>query len=1312
MSNNLGLSGANPSKQTKFSPLYTGRWSSGIWTNRSPLRDAATSRIVEKFYGQAGDALIAGLNTEITNKLSLARRPGTSAFDSNTWTNLDRFYEFRLFNASTEQIILMGDQSNALYSLVGGVKSLVFNKSAGAGQSYMQSVGNQLYFGDGQDNKKWLQSLLQWSAGAQWGTASTPMFSTYIIDPNNNIQQVTGTVFPITNVNITANVLTITSTATISSIFAAGSIVTFPAVMTATFLENQIVTITQVSTNTFQAAFNHANYSGTETGVNGTGIGQGTPISGGTTPTWSTVIPSASNNFQGGITIDGTVQWTNRGPQIENWGIQPPTAALSPSLGAAFNANWAANTFYSIASVVVDTNGNLQQVTTGGTSGSSNPTWATVVGNTTTDGTVVWTMVQTAAQLIWQPNFAYKPPVVITSVGSPVAGSTIYTGVITGGAGNAYAGLNFLVNGFSDLTNNGIFACTASTATTLTLSNANAIAQNGLGVTQASQWISIQYVIGTAAGTNCLFKLTPSPQISLTGNVSAYLYNQVHSGPVGSFTLTFPTSTGSALASTTTQNSLMFAGAPLGTGAQLTWDTINGSGNVVSTNTPFTSFNSNYQLIILATLNVPVAGTYTFTITHHDGMIWGIGGGAVLVSGTSNNPYGQTQTANQGYPVFGGTNAPGLGGGGSYNSGTNTWTGNNIYTDTFTVTFNTPGQYPLEANYAYWYHSGQQFIVTCNGNVLVNGTVQSGTAQPSWPGFSTSFAPNYAQAVEASGNIVWSNIGPQTDFQWASQKAFTLPNTIITDTNGFFEAPFRSGFTSSTKPTFQTGLNNLTNDNPNLIWINEGIASSLPTGTISTFLGGWKYALALINTLDNTVSNCGPLSTATGNFTGLSAVNFTPGQGLPPLNTIDPQADYVGIFRTTDGQATPFLIPDKNDPSLIGTLPLSQYILNGYSDNTPDTGLNNLIAGAIAGQNTPPLLGAINLAYHLDRIWYSIGNALYWTSGPSTPVGNGINGTAPANVSILPSLIKRIVPTTTGVLIFTVSDVFIVQGNGTSSNPIQAPLPLLPGIGLLSYNALDMNGPIIGLFTTDNQFITLDPSGGVTYAAFPIGDQLRLNNGGVGTSWNPSNVYVAWHVQGEDQGWYVCDGVNGWYRLMSTPAPETGYTWSPFASITGGAKVVQSVEVSPGVHRLLIGVSGSGNILQRDLTVFSDNGTPYSAYAVVGSAVLAQPGQVAIVDHIVTEAVKIGSPLSLGLIIDDALPYYTGPIDILTDWENDPPNLKPSRSLYSQRFYLAETSEEAAAMRHLQVQIIFNPNDTVQNELFTLTIFGSYNQEL
>jgi hypothetical protein len=52
---------------------------------------------------------------------------------------------------------------------------------------------------------------------------------------------------------------------------------------------------------------------------------------------------------------------------------------------------WAASTARGTGYMVIDANGNLQEVTTAGTTGASAPAWATTVGATTTDGTVTWT---------------------------------------------------------------------------------------------------------------------------------------------------------------------------------------------------------------------------------------------------------------------------------------------------------------------------------------------------------------------------------------------------------------------------------------------------------------------------------------------------------------------------------------------------------------------------------------------------------------------------------------------------------------------------------------------------------------------------------------------------------------------------------------------------------------------------------------------------------------------------------------------------------------------------------------------------------
>jgi hypothetical protein len=178
---------------------------------------------------------------------------------------------------------------------------------------------------------------------------------------------------------------------------------------------------------------------------------------------------------------------------------------------------------------------------------------------------------------------------------------------------------------------------------------------------------------------------------------------------------------------------------------------------------------------------------------------------------------------------------------------------------------------------------------------------------------------------------------------------------------------------------------------------------------------------------------------------------------------------------------------------------------------------------------------------------------------------------------------------------------------------------------------------------------------------------------------------------------------------MPTPSPESGYTWSPYATIQGGCKAVTSIEVTPGVHKLLLGPVGSGPILNRDLNAFQDNGQSYPASAVVGSAVLAQPGQVAVVSFIATDSTSAGTPLTLGVLMDEALPYFKGPFDILKEYVADPPTLTRSRSIPSQRFYLAEI-DGAAACRHMQVKIQW-ATENAMNELLSMTIFGAFYQE-
>jgi hypothetical protein len=1194
MPNALSIDGAQPSRAARFSAMWTERWSSGLWTQRSPLRDAASTRMESKFYGGKNDAFIDGLNTEISNRLTIVRRPGSTVYNSQTFDSILAFYEFRLFDTNSEAIKVMVDTAAALYDGTGpSTKSLVWTKNLGSGQTFMQYVANILYFGNGVDEKKWVQTTKAWQANHNYIVDD---MHTFVIDPNGNIQQLVSCHIPVTNITISGNILTVTFNQNVTSILSPGLFLRFTNLVNATFLNNQTdqdIIITSVSGSTIQAPYIHTNYSASDSGTC-IMIEGGLPLSGSTTPTWNTTLM--------GSTVDNTAIWVNRGSTVSNFGIAGPTDVLTTSVQGNTNS-WGANTYYSRLTGIIDTNGNFQTVATGGVSASAHPTWSTTLGGTTSDGTVVWTMTRTAALMVWQPSTSY--------------------------------------------TNGDIIVAT------------------------------------TQGGVDCVFQLEPFTEVQLGGTVNAYLWPKSHSVGVGAFNLAYPTSTGSASASAT-GSSLLFnpPGGPSTNPVQ--WATLDSGGNITGYTTPFPSYKTDYNMVLLFDLVFPAAGNYTVTITHKDGTIWAMGGGATIVSGPKNDPYSWTQTAVQGYNVFGGTNQ----------------SANSAWVDTFVVNIPSPGTYPVEVDYAFWYHSGQTLTFKVNGVNPVPGTAPttrtSGTVAPTWVDFSTAYAPSYAVAIEASGQLVWGNLGPKDDFSWAAKKNFKTNDTSIVDQNGYKQEPFRTGYTSVSAPTFTTTLNSLSSDNPNLIWINTGKATVTTVGSLVTSNGGWSYCIALVNTLTNTVSNAGPVTVATGSFVGASGVKIS--GGVPSAAAVDPQVDYVAIFRTKDGGADYYLIQGTDNENTPYTMLLSDYLANGFVDTTPDADLNILLQPALVRQNDPAPDGLINLTYHLNRVFGSVENVVYWSSGPDSPIGNGIEAFSPNNTATFPSLVKRIVPTAIGTLVFTVSDVYLIAGKGTDASPLY-PVVYARGVGLLSYNALDINGTTIYLLSTDNQFLALDPNAGVSQIGFPIGDIL----GDI----DPASAYVTWHVAGsQDQAVYVGDGSTGWYRLITTPAPESGLSWCPKATIQGGCRAVQSVEVTPGVNKLLMGPVSSGPILKRDLSVNSDNGSAYTAYVTMGSIVLAQPGQIAELVFITTDSKATGTRPNISVLIDEV----SGTFENLTNYVPDPPQLPASTSLYAQRFYFSQT-QQPALCRHLQIKVAWDAVDE-PNEIYTLTIFGSYAVEL
>lgn len=1386
--------GGQPQKQPKYAPIYTGRFFNGVNTNRSPLRAATASHIYEKFYSDtSGDALIAGSNLEVTNRLTLARRPGNPIYDtahttalSNGYNRPDSFTDFRVnksasdvFGTVLEAIYTMIDETTTptyqgyLYSLTsalvrggdpGYFTGLNFQKAVGSGQAFTQAVGNELYFSDGVDNKKWLTSLFMRTAAGDStqlqgtdGLAGTYPFGTYLIDPaTGNPQEFIGvSIGNVTSVSVTSNELTLTVSLTApaaepsfgpplgTTTILAGTSFQLWGMVSNEFLDGATITIdtdyTYGTSTTLTAPFNYPNLVATPEAGPGYIIQAGTTpviaMTGTSVPVWGTVVPVAANLFAGSLTLDGNTLWANRGTpstggaSVENWGIKAPTTAPTFSV-AGQEESWAANTYYSPASIFLDPNGNLWQITTAGKTGLTEPTW-------TNPPTPQQKIVISSVAI----NVITGKVTFVTDVQSPAlsAGDTV---VVKNLAAATFLDGQTLTVDAANLSTTGFQASYAYTGVyPATLDYGYAVKTGGTLPPSTiddgtAVWTSIQlapsltwtahthynegdFLVVSVGGVNQFFQLGLQTQPFVDSTITTTSWNKnpafagqfdIEHGSVPPPQFTLPPVQGLHWVGNIGSlpvNTQMFA--------------INGAGEVGAATD--SGHFENWESAITCLVFIPVAGNYTFSLTHDDGAFFAFDqtAGAVRISGSGTNILGNV-TAINGYTNPVGNNV----------SGPNT--------DSGTWFFPTAGAYGLEIDGCNW-EGPSCMIFSCPGPAAMYTTVTggqdlavgrniSGTSAPIFPTFTATGASynsvtgrivwgaSVVEVANAGQQYLWNNIGPVSDFIWQASTEYTLPGTTIIDTNANQEAAYETGISGKTAPTWSTVVDTgITADvNPPLTYLNEGPVPPLTeTGnTITeTSAQGALYWIALVNTLDQTVSNLSPVSAATGPFVK-GQVTFAPGAGLN-INAIDPQADYVAIFRSADGFSTPLLIPGfVNSPY---TVPLTQYLTYGYVDTVPDVELNNLVEGPLGLENTPPVAGTVNLTYHLNRIWYSVGNTVKWTSGPDAPIGNG-DGTAPGNQAALPSTVKRLVPTAIGMLVFTQSDVYIIAGNGTAGSPILPAIPYLIGVGLGSYNGLDINGGLIGFFTTDKQFVIFDPSAGLSYVGFNIGDQFRLNNGHTGQSWVANQAYVAWYVNGEDAGWYVADGAIGWYRMIYTPAPEQGsQTWSPFATIQGTCGAIASVETSPGFHQLIIGQTVvDGNLLARNLDATTDNGltisggTPYPAYAVIGSIVLANPGQIAKIAFITSVCVRTGSPLIMGVILNEALPYYQGDFDILKHSVSDPPGLPESRSFYRQRFYLDQNEETTAYCTDLQVLVQF-PAEAAQNELQTLTIFGAYEVE-
>lgn len=1223
MANNLlQTAGAQPQKQPKFVPIFLDRAFTGLYTQRAALHDPSDF-LTARFYGGRADALLSGQNVELTNRLTLQRRPGLSEFSTTTYPTAPlRSFSFELLNGTIQVLIDTGSTG-----------SLVLSAVANA------STGTTVYTG---------------------------------VFPNGGSNAYVGMIFNITGFTLNNNNGSFVATASTTT--------------TLTLANVSGVAQTQAAAAVSAGAVYWDQQNGSKTLILGKAVGAGQTY----------FVAAGGTLFMGdGVEVKKYTP-SNTNGTIWNWGIAPPLnpPAVSVVQSGAASVPWQANTVWSTMGLIYDAaSGTILQLnsvnasgvntTQFGTSGPGQPTagWNQTQNGTTTDNTVTWT--NEGAVVAWSPNFAFGSLTTTNNtlpwfVYDPVTKAVYFQTRAPFGSGGAGSPRQNL-----------------SGAT-----KPNFVA--GVNQTTPDNQCIWQYFTGgipgvwksaTLYGTNVYVSEPINLVHGLPSNQTVYMQLDKAGGTTGTGTSPFP-------AAVPAGDTFIPAGFKVNDNGDLTWLSLGSYTWAASTlYSEWTANGTVFSALVDANGNFQVCTT--------------TGTSAVIIPGTS-------------FVISAAANASG---------------GTTTYTGTFTPTPPPNGSTVVITGFVtHTANNGTFTVISSTPTTLVvnnsGGIAESHAATAVYNPWATVYGK-----TTSDGTAVWTCVGQTTT--WAGATIWYLPapgfsppssggassaaygGASIIDSNGDVEFVINSGLGGASQPVWN-GIGSTTTDNA-ATWFNLEVKPaqslswtighvyaysfkarsltdyySVPSGSPSAIPipPGANPPIALpfpSGSETGAISTASPVFTITGSNNG--AINTISG-----LGSTDPQVDTIVIWRDADGGGPDnmFELTEIPAPPPIGGIaqPWS------FADYLPDTatslypGLNELIPAPIDDENDPPPSAFLPMVYNFQRIWGANGQEVLFSGGPDVITGNPNEAFNPSDEFPFLANVTRLVKTSQGLVVFLTNEIDFI-GGGPATTSFYS-VVIAPGLGLLNYNALDNYAGEIFFFSSDSQFMTLSPSLNLSSFGFPLGDKFQL--------FNASLVEVAVQQAGIDNGIYVTDGSEGWYRCnprqipggISGPEP----IWSTFAFITGGAQMVQSVEISPGIKKLLVGSPSAGQkILYRNVNVFTDDGATYDANFVMGSIMLAHPGQLAALKFLEMDfsGAKFKPTVSylLNEISGSFTPFTQNPVF-------DPPSLYGttiSPASYSPNRYYFMGNASIALCRHMQIEVDFGSTSN-GDELYNLTIFG------
>jgi hypothetical protein len=449
-------------------------------------------------------------------------------------------------------------------------------------------------------------------------------------------------------------------------------------------------------------------------------------------------------------------------------------------------------------------------------------------------------------------------------------------------------------------------------------------------------------------------------------------------------------------------------------------------------------------------------------------------------------------------------------------------------------------------------------------------------------------------------------------------------------------------------------------------WGIQGMAGypvvTLITGSL-TATKGYQYVVTYVNSTSGHESSPSAPSVTTGPFT---AKNMTIAWGTP----VDPQVDFVNIYRTPDGGAA--------NPQEMGLVAQVLVGSSPYTDSAPDSALSavQFAPGFYVNDPPPQMLSIVSYA---GRIWGAIGVKV-WFSGQEE-ISNGVpqesfpgaSINSPAgNFFAYETEPTALAPLTDGVAVFVPGRIQKIEGDSLDTFRRYT---LLAKRGTVTDFTVKVVGNSVLWFDRSHQLWLSDQG--------EIGRDIRPDM----SMATLTTAQAAIHIAGEQHWICFLDPDN---KLLYVYDLDIG-GWNVPWSVAGTC--IESIDVASGVTRLAVAING--HVLLENPGIYLDQTTQYDAFAVTNPVSLSpenNPDFVANLHHIAIESnefqpltVSVKTDEDPGRLTENNIAIRGGGFNPLNT-VNDPP-MRRNGIYLIQKNYMGSPDPAAPACRRLAVRI-------------------------